>query len=50
MDLLGWRVKNGEIQIDPDKIAGLKDWPHKLKNVKQVRSVLGILGYQRPFI
>ena len=50
MDLLGWRVKNGEIRIDPDKIAGLKDWPCKLKNIKQVCSVLGILGYQRPFI
>jgi len=50
MDLLGWRIKNGEIQIDPDKIAGLRNWPRKLKNMKQVQSVLGILGYQRPFI
>jgi len=50
MDLLGWQVKNGEIRIDPDKIAGLKDWPCELKNIKQVRSILGILGYQRPFI
>ena len=23
MDLLGWKVRNGEIRIDPDKIAGL---------------------------
>jgi len=50
MDLLGWQVKNGEIRIDLDKIAGLRNWPRKLKNVKQVRSVLGILGYQCPFI
>ena len=50
MDLLGWRVTNREIRIDPDKIMGLKNWPCKLKNVKQVCSILGILGYQRPFI
>ena len=50
MDLLGWRVKNREIRIDPDKIAGLRNWPCELKNIKQVHSILGILGYQRPFI
>ena len=50
MDLLGWRVGNGEIRIDPDKIAGLREWPRKLKTVKEVRQALGILGYQRPFI
>ena len=50
MDLLGWQVKNGEIRIDPDKIAGLRNWPCKLRNTKQVCSILGILGYQRPFI
>jgi len=43
-------VKNGEIRIDPDKITGLKNWPQKLKNAKQVQSVLGILGYQCLFI
>ena len=50
MDLLGWRVGNGEIRIDPDKVAGIKEWPRRLTNMKQVRSVLGLLGYQRPFI
>ena len=50
MDLLGWRVGNGEIRIDPDKIAGLREWPRVLRNVKEVRRTLGILGYQRPFI
>ena len=50
MDLLGWCVGNGEIRIDPNKIAGIKDWPWNLKNMKQVHSILGLLGYQRPFI
>ena len=27
MDLLGWHVGNGEIRIDPDKVAGIKEWP-----------------------
>ena len=31
-------------------MAGIRDWPHRLKDVKQVRSTLGVLGYQRPFI
>ena len=50
MDLLGWRVGNGEIRIDPDKVVGLREWPRKLKTIKEVRQALGILGYQRPFI
>jgi len=39
MDLLGWQVKNGEIQIDPNKIAGLKDWLLQLlRFIKHLRS------------
>jgi len=36
--------------IDPAKIAGIKNWPTTLKNVKEVRSTLGLLGYHRPWI
>jgi hypothetical protein len=50
MDLLGWKVGNGEVRIDPDKVAGLREWPRTLKNVKEVRRTLGLLGYQRPLI
>jgi Reverse transcriptase (RNA-dependent DNA polymerase) len=50
MDLLGWRVSNGEVRINPDKIAGLREWPHQLKNVHKVRSTMGILGYHRKHI
>ena len=28
----------------------LHNWPRTLSTVKEVRSVLGVLGYQRPFI
>ena len=50
VDFLGVRLGHGEISIDPSKIAGIKDWPTTLKSVKEVRSMLGILGFQHPFI
>ena len=50
MEILGWQVGVGGICIDPSKVAGIRDWPRQLKDVKQVRSTLGALGYQRPFI
>ena len=50
MEILGWQVGAGGICIDPLKVAGIRNWPHQLKDVKQVRSMLGVLGYQQPFI
>ena len=50
MEILGWQVGVGGICINPSKIARIKEWPQQLKDVKQVRSTLGVLGYQRPFI
>jgi Reverse transcriptase (RNA-dependent DNA polymerase) len=47
---LGIVVKEGTIHIDPTKSDRLKSWPRQLSTVKQVRSMLGVLGYQRPFI
>jgi hypothetical protein len=50
MDVLRWLVEDGNTKIDPAKVAGIAKWPRKLKSVKEVRSTLGVLGYQRPFI
>ena len=50
MEILGWQVGARGIRIDPSKVTGIWDWPRQLKDVKQVRSTLGVLGYQRPFI
>ena len=50
MEILGWRVDKDRIRINPAKISGIAEWPHTLKNVKEVQSTLGVLGYQRPFI
>ena len=47
---LGLVVDGETLRIDPKKADGLHNWPHELKTVKEVRSVLGVLGYQCPFI
>src|SRR6266576_4538536 len=47
---LGILLENGTVQLDPSKISGLREWPTNLKYVKEVRSTLGVLGYQRAFI
>jgi len=44
-DFLGVRLGNGQITIDPSKIAGIKEWPRTLKSVKEVQSTLGVLGF-----
>ena len=50
IDFLGFRVGGGTVRIDPSKIGGITTWPRELKSVKEVRQVLGVLGYQRAFI
>jgi RNase H-like domain found in reverse transcriptase len=50
MDALGWLVEDGNIKIDPAKVAGIAEWPRELKSIKEVRNTLRVLGYQRPFI
>ena len=47
---LGLVVDGETLRIDPKKADGLHNWPRELKTVKEVRSVLGVLGYQHPFI
>jgi hypothetical protein len=49
MDFLGvWISKDG-ITVDPAKVAGLRDYPRVLHNLKQVRGFLGCAGYHRMF-
>ncbi len=50
MEYLGIVVSGDSLTIDPSKIEGISHWPCELKNLRQVRSTLGVLGYQRPFI
>jgi hypothetical protein len=46
IDYLGIVVSNSAISIDPMKYNGLATWPKQLATVKQIRSTLGIFGYQ----
>src|SRR6266436_4767914 len=50
VDYLGVVISKERIHIDPMKVKGLANWPRELHMIKQVRSTLGVLGYQRPFI
>ena len=50
VEFLGWLITPDGIMVDPSKATGLGDWPRRLRNVKEVRRTLGILGYQWPFI
>ena len=47
IEFLGFLVEKGTTRVDPSKIGGISDWPRELASVKQVRQILGVLGYQR---
>ena len=50
VDYLGIRIKEGIIHINPMKCNGLATWKEVLNNVHNVRSMLGLFGYNCPFI
>ena len=50
MDFLGVRISKDGATIDPAKIAGLKDYPRILKNLREARGFLGVAGYHRMFV
>jgi len=50
MDFLGVQISKDSATIDPAKIAGLRDYPHILKDLRQSRGFLGVTGYYRMFV
>ena len=50
VDYLGIRIEGGIIRIDPTKCNGLATWKEVLDDVHDVRSTLGLFGYNHPFI
>ena len=50
IECLGLIVDGTTLSVDPKKADGLHNWPRTLSTVKEVQSVLGVLGYQQPFI
>jgi hypothetical protein len=49
MDFLGVRISKDGIKVDPAKVAGLREYPRVLHNLKQVRGFLGCAGYHCMF-
>ena len=50
IEYLGIVIDGTSLWIDPVKIQGITEWPRNIKNVSDLRTTLGILGYHRPFI
>ena len=46
IECLGVIVDGTTLSVDPKKADRLHNWPRTLTTVKEVRSVLGVLGYQ----
>ena len=40
-----WLTQTG-VTIDPGKVSAIRDWPRTPKNLKELRSLLRVLGYQ----
>jgi hypothetical protein len=49
VNFLGHVVEAGQIQMDPDKVEAIQNWPRP-KSVTDVRGFLGLAGYYRRFI
>jgi hypothetical protein len=49
MDFLGVQISKDGITVDPAKVAGLREYPRILHNLKQVRGFLGCTGYHCMF-
>ena len=47
---LGYKIGHRVAKVESTKMDSLRNWPRTLTCVKDVRQVLGVLGYQRPFI
>ena len=50
IECLGLIINGTTLSVDPKKADGLHNWPQTLLTVKEVWSILGVLGYQWLFI
>ena len=50
VEYLGHIISQGKIEIDPRKMETVRDWPTPFKNLTEVQSFLGLIGYYRKFI
>lgn len=49
IEYLGHFVGNGQLEMDPEKVKAVMDWPAP-KNVKEVQQLLGFANFYRRFI
>ena len=50
VEYLGHIISRGTISIDPDKMKAVTEWNPPFKNLTEVQSFLGLIGYYRRFI
>lgn len=49
VEYLGHIIGNGEVRMDPGKVAAVRDWPIP-KNKKELQKFLGFCNYYRRFV
>ena len=49
MEYLGMIIRPGEVQMDPGKVAAVKDWPTPT-TLKEVQAFIGFFNFYRRFI
>ena len=49
LEYLGHIIGANGVSTDPSKVEAVKNWPHPT-NIKQVRGILGFVGYYRKYI
>jgi hypothetical protein len=45
VNFLGLHLTQSGITLDPGKVSTIHDWPRTPQNLKELRSLLGVLGY-----
>jgi hypothetical protein len=50
VNFLGLQLTKNGVTLNLGKVSAIRDWPQTPRNLKELRSLLGVLGYQCPFI